>query len=110
MGDRENQSATGLNVNDKGEEAVRIVFGRLDKTASSSPSRHFSHQRVLERQRTDHNDIKVNGNRLRVWCDLTTDGGSKLSFVDAIRETGASCIHTAVIFYYDIFPQTAITL
>jgi orotate phosphoribosyltransferase len=38
--------------------------------------------------------------------DLTTDGGSKLSFVDAIRETGATCAHTAVIFYYDIFPDT----
>lgn len=42
--------------------------------------------------------------------DLTTDGGSKLSFVDAIRETGASCAHTAVIFYYDIFPETIKTL
>ena len=38
--------------------------------------------------------------------DLTTDGGSKLSFVDAIRDTGAECGHTAVIFYYDIFPGT----
>ena len=38
--------------------------------------------------------------------DLTTDGGSKLSFVDAIRDTGASCGHTAVIFYYGIFPDT----
>jgi len=38
--------------------------------------------------------------------DLTTDGGSKLSFVDAIRETGATCGHTAVIFYYGIFPET----
>jgi orotate phosphoribosyltransferase len=38
--------------------------------------------------------------------DLTTDGGSKLSFVDAIRDTGATCAHTAVIFYYDIFPGT----
>lgn len=38
--------------------------------------------------------------------DMTTDGGSKLSFVDAIRETGATCGHTAVIFYYDIFPET----
>lgn len=42
--------------------------------------------------------------------DMTTDGGSKLSFVDAIRETGASCAHTAVIFYYDIFPETIQTL
>ncbi|QDY68962.1 orotate phosphoribosyltransferase [Qingshengfaniella alkalisoli] len=42
--------------------------------------------------------------------DLTTDGGSKLSFVDAIRNTGASCGHTAVIFYYGIFPETEKTL
>ena len=42
--------------------------------------------------------------------DLTTDGGSKLSFVDAIRETGAECAHTAVIFYYGIFPETIDTL
>ncbi|MBE1290913.1 MAG: orotate phosphoribosyltransferase [Rhodobacteraceae bacterium] len=42
--------------------------------------------------------------------DLTTDGGSKLSFVDAIRETGATCGNTAVIFYYDIFPETEKTL
>ncbi|MFK7880494.1 orotate phosphoribosyltransferase [Roseobacter sp.] len=42
--------------------------------------------------------------------DLTTDGGSKLSFVDAIRETGATCAHTAVIFYYGIFPETEKTL
>ena len=42
--------------------------------------------------------------------DLTTDGGSKLSFVDAIRETGAACAHTAVIFSYGIFPETDKTL
>lgn len=50
------------------------------------------------------------GERVLLVEDLTTDGGSKLSFVDAIRETGASCGHTAVIFYYDIFPETAKTL
>lgn len=46
------------------------------------------------------------GQRVLLVEDLTTDGGSKLSFVDAIRETGASCAHTAVVFYYDIFPET----
>jgi orotate phosphoribosyltransferase len=50
------------------------------------------------------------GDRVLLVEDLTTDGGSKLSFVDAIRETGASCAHTAVIFYYDIFPETVKTL
>jgi orotate phosphoribosyltransferase len=46
------------------------------------------------------------GQRVLLVEDLTTDGGSKLSFVDAIRETGADCAHTAVIFYYGIFPET----
>ena len=46
------------------------------------------------------------GQRVLLVEDLTTDGGSKLSFVDAIRETGASCAHTTVIFYYGIFKET----
>ena len=50
------------------------------------------------------------GQRVLLVEDLTTDGGSKLSFVDAIRDTGATCAHTAVIFYYDIFPETLKTL
>ncbi len=50
------------------------------------------------------------GQRVLLVEDLTTDGGSKLSFVDAIRDTGATCGHTAVIFYYGIFPDTEKTL
>lgn len=54
--------------------------------------------------------VMTEDDRVLLVEDLTTDGGSKLSFVDAIRETGASCGHTAVIFYYDIFPETVKTL
>lgn len=50
--------------------------------------------------------VMTEGQRVLLIEDLTTDGGSKLSFVDAIRETGATCGHTAVIFYYGIFPET----
>ena len=50
------------------------------------------------------------GDRVLLVEDLATDGGSKLSFVDAIRETGAACAHTAVIFFYGIFPDTTRTL
>lgn len=46
------------------------------------------------------------GQRVLLVEDMTTNGFSKLSFVDAIRDTGASCGHTAVIFYYDIFKDT----
>ena len=46
------------------------------------------------------------GQRVLLVEDLTTDGGSKLSFVNAIREAGAEVGHTFVIFYYDIFKDT----
>lgn len=42
--------------------------------------------------------------------DLATDGGSKLSFVEAIRTAGATCSATAVVLYYDIFPGARETL
>ena len=48
--------------------------------------------------------VMTEGQRVLLVEDLTTDGGSKLSFVDAIRDTGATCSATAVIFYYGIFP------
>lgn len=54
--------------------------------------------------------VMSEGQRVLLVEDLATDGGSKLSFVDAIRETGATCAHTAVLFYYGIFPETVKTL
>lgn len=50
--------------------------------------------------------VMTEGQRVLLVEDLTTDGGSKLSFVDAIRESGAVCADTAVIFYYGIFSET----
>ena len=47
-------------------------------------------------------DVKE-GQRVLLVEDLTTDGGSKVSFVNALREAGAECAHTVVVFYYDIF-------
>ncbi|MEM6933715.1 MAG: orotate phosphoribosyltransferase [Pseudomonadota bacterium] len=43
------------------------------------------------------------GQRVLLVEDLTTDGGSKVNFVNAIRDAGAECNHTIVLFYYDIF-------
>ena len=37
--------------------------------------------------------------------DLATDGGSKVGFVEALREAGQLCSATFVFFLYDIFPQ-----
>jgi orotate phosphoribosyltransferase len=45
------------------------------------------------------------GQRVLLVEDLTTDGGSKVNFINALRKAGARCDHTFVIFYYDIFPE-----
>jgi orotate phosphoribosyltransferase len=39
--------------------------------------------------------------------DITTDGGSKINFCNALRKAGAKADHTIVVFYYDIFEQTS---
>jgi orotate phosphoribosyltransferase len=44
------------------------------------------------------------GQRVLLVEDLATDGGSKLSFVDAIREAGGECAHCLVVFHYGSFP------
>jgi orotate phosphoribosyltransferase len=42
--------------------------------------------------------------------DLTTDGASKIQFAQALRDAGAICNHTFVVFYYGVFPGSFETL
>ncbi len=42
--------------------------------------------------------------------DLATDGGSKINFVNAIRNAGANVSDIFVVFFYDIFPGALDTL
>ena len=44
------------------------------------------------------------GDRVLLVEDLATDGGSKLTFVNALRDAGAVCHHTFVVFFYGAFP------
>ena len=46
------------------------------------------------------------GARVLLVEDLTTDGGSKIKFADALRLAGAEIRNTMAVFYYDIFPDT----
>ena len=48
-------------------------------------------------------DVPEGKNTLLVE-DLTTDGGSKIRFAQALRDAGAICDHTFVVFYYGVFP------
>jgi orotate phosphoribosyltransferase len=50
------------------------------------------------------------GHRVLLVEDLTTDGGSKLKFAEALRTAGAEVGHTFVIFYYGVFTATEATL
>ena len=54
-------------------------------------------------------DLKE-GQRVLFVEDLTTDGGSKISFANAIREAGAQVTDTFSVFYYGIFPDAPETL
>ncbi len=48
------------------------------------------------------------GQRVLLVEDLMTDGGSKVDFVQALREAGAAVAHTAVIFRYGVFAGDAL--
>jgi len=50
------------------------------------------------------------GARVLLVEDLATDGGSKLSFVEALRDAGAEVAHCFVVFHYGIFPEGIATL
>ena len=49
----------------------------------------------------------VEGARTLLVEDLATDGRSKVNFCQALRAAGADVDHCFVLFYYDIFPDSA---
>jgi orotate phosphoribosyltransferase len=52
----------------------------------------------------------ADGARVLLVEDLATDGGSKIRFAEAVRAAGGEVAHTAVVFYYGIFPRSEPTL
>ena len=93
-----------------GGETAGIPFGALIAERLGLPMSY-----VRKKPKGYGSNVRIEGEmtkgqRVLLVEDLTTDGGSKLSFVDAIRETGATCAWTSVIFYYGIFPETEKTL
>jgi orotate phosphoribosyltransferase len=52
----------------------------------------------------------VEGARTLLVEDLATDGGSKINFINALRQAGQRCDHAFVFFFYDIFPQARETM
>ena len=93
-----------------GGETAGIPFGALVAERMALPMSYVRKKPKGYGRNARIEGAMREGERVLLVEDLTTDGGSKLSFVDAIRETGAHCGHTAVIFYYSIFPETEKTL
>ncbi len=93
-----------------GGETAGIPFGALVAERMGLPMTYVRKKPKGYGRNARIEGVMSEGQRVLLVEDLTTDGGSKLSFVDAIRDTGATCAHTAVIFYYGIFPETEQTL
>ncbi len=48
----------------------------------------------------------LEGQRVLLVEDLTTDGRSKMTFCNALRQAGAKVDHVFVMFNYDVFPES----
>ena len=93
-----------------GGETAGIPFGALVAERLALPMTYVRKKPKGYGKNARIEGVMTEGQRVLLIEDLTTDGGSKLSFVDAIRETGATCNATAVIFYYGIFAGVEETL
>ncbi len=47
----------------------------------------------------------IEGQRVLLVEDMTTDGRSKVNFCKALRAAGCTVEHCLVLFFYDIFPE-----
>ena len=50
------------------------------------------------------------GSHVLLVEDLATDGGSKINFINALRESGATVSDVFVVFFYGAFPGAANTM
>ena len=93
-----------------GGETAGIPFGAMVAERLALPMTYVRKKPKGYGRNARIEGVMNEGDRVLLVEDLTTDGGSKLSFVDAIRDTGATCSATAVIFYYGIFEGVEQTL
>ena len=102
-------------LNDIGYESLDALAGGetagIPFAAWLAERTHLPMQYVRKKPKGFGRDARIEGDiadgqRILLVEDLTTDGGSKLHFVEALREAGAEVAHTFVIFYYDIFKDT----
>lgn len=85
-----------------GGETAGIPFGAMVAERMALPMTYVRKKPKGYGRNARIEGVMTEGQRVLLVEDMTTDGGSKISFVEAIRETGATCSATAVIFFYGI--------
>lgn len=89
-----------------GGETAGIPFAALIAERMGLPMQYVRKKpKGFGRDSQIEGDI-TEGQRVLLIEDLTTDGGSKIKFCEALRQAGAEVNDTLVIFFYDIFPKT----
>jgi orotate phosphoribosyltransferase len=93
-----------------GGETAGIPFAAWIAERMGAPMAYIRKQpKGFGRNALIEGDVPENMNTLLVE-DLTTDGGSKIQFAKALRDAGAICNHTFVVFFYGVFPGSFETL
>jgi len=87
-----------------GGETAGIPFAAWIADRMSAPMAYVRKKpKGFGRDALIEGDVPEGKNTLLVE-DLTTDGASKIQFCKALRDAGAICDHTFVVFYYGVFP------
>ena len=87
-----------------GGETAGIPFAAWIADRMSAPMAYVRKKpKGFGRNALIEGDVPEGKNTLLVE-DLTTDGGSKVQFCQALRDAGAICDHTFVVFFYGVFP------
>jgi orotate phosphoribosyltransferase len=76
---------------------------------------HLPMQYIRKKPKGFGRDARIEGEvragaRVLLVEDLATDGGSKVSFCEGLRQAGERCDHAFVFFFYDIFPKARETM
>jgi orotate phosphoribosyltransferase len=93
-----------------GGETAGIAFAAWMSDKLGLPMQYVRKQaKGFGRNAQIEGEVK-DGQRVLLVEDMTTDGGSKVNFINALRKAGVQCDHTFVFFFYDIFPEGLKTL
>jgi len=87
-----------------GGETAGIPYAAWIAEASSTPMLYVRKKpKGFGRNARIEGDM-AEGARVLLVEDLATDGGSKLTFVNALRDAGAKVSDAFVVFFYGVFP------